>query len=491
LIGRARWARLLLLAGCATGMRESTAIPGSATSAAGCDPEVLWSAAQARFETESWTEAVGMAERAERCGLDPARSRDLKAASLLLSGRAGAALDVWEEPTAMIVARVRTAGVARTSAAAVRRRSGLAPGDRLTGNAYRLAERRLADLPAVASAAVRITPSRSRRATVELAVAERPTFVRLPWELVVRAGAAVARETAELTWNSPFGSGGALSTLVRWQGGRRAWSIRAAGIPSPLPFRIDVRATISEESFVGGGSGGPATATRSERRDVGVRIGDWVTSGLFVAFDAGRERWGGDLRTDAWRIGTRAELRSADDRMRLGATLGTALAGGQDFHTAAIDAALRSSRSFDPGHWRYSIEAGFARVSQNAPLPLWPGAGAGRARRPLLRAHGLLDGGAIRVDRAFGRSLAHGSVEVGSPARPVAGLWITAAAFTDLARSSRRADRLAAFTAWDVGVGLRIRTLFDVTGRIDAAIGLLDASRTVSVGLVRQWDPWR
>lgn len=487
----APWAGLMLLVGCAAGLQESDAVHGSARTGAACDPEVLWSNAQVRFEAESWTEAVRMAERAERCGLDSARSRDLKAAALLLSGRGEAALDVWEELTPLIVSGVRVTGVERVGVTAVKRRSGLAPGDRLTGNAFRLAVRRLGDVPAVARTAVRFTPSRSGQATVELVVAERPAFIQLPWELVFRSGMAAVRATAEVTWSSPFGSGGALSTVVRWQEGRRAWSIRAAGIPLPLPFRIDFRAGVFEESYAGNGQAGHASATSSERTGAGVRVGDWVTSGLFVAFDIGRERWRGDLTTDVWQLGTSVELRSPDDRMRLGATAGTALADREDFHAATVDVALRSARSFHPAHWRYSVNARIARVSDNAPLQHWPGAGAGRARQPLLRAHGLLEGGTIRVDRAFGRSLAHGSVEVTSPARLLAGAWIAVAGFTDMARATRRVDDVGTFSAWDLGAGLRVRTLFDFTARIDAAIGLLDGSRALSIGVAQEWDPWR
>lgn len=491
MIAMTRWAGLLLLAGCAAGFREPATVPGASASGAVCDPEVLWSAAEDRFEAESWNEAIRAAERAERCGLDPGRSRDLKAAAMLLAGRADAALDLWEEPTPLIVSRVQVTGAERVSAAAVRRRAGLAPGDPLTVSAFRLAARRLADLPGVTRAAVRFAPSRSHQARVGLIVAERPRFVQLPWELAVRAATAAFRETIELTWSSPFDAGGAVSTLVRWQEGRPAWSIHAAGIPSPLPFRIDLRAAVSEETYAAGGLAGSPPPPRSRRTDAGVRVGDWVTPGLFVAFDLGRERFRAGSATDAWQLGARAELRSPDDRVRLAATFGTVLVNGEDVHTVTLETALRSARSFDPARWRYSIEAGVARVSDHAPMPLWPGAGVGRARQPLLRAHGLLDSGAIRVDRAFGRSLAHGSVEVASPARFLAGAWIAAAGFTDIARASRRADGLGTFAAWDLGGGLRVRTVFDLTARVDATVSLLDDSRAVSVGIRRPWDPWR
>jgi hypothetical protein len=89
---------------------------------------------------------------------------------------------------------------------------------------------------------------------------------------------------------------------------------------------------------------------------------------------------------------------------------------------------------------------------------VWPGAGTGRGRTALLRAHPLLDRGAI-AGEAFGRRLVSGTVEYERRAwtHPLASIGV--AVFADAARA---ADRLAATGASplfvDVGAGLRIRS---------------------------------
>ena len=58
--------------------------------------------------------------------------------------------------------------------------------------------------------------------------------------------------------------------------------------------------------------------------------------------------------------------------------------------------------------------AGLAATSAAAPFDLWPGAGTGHVRTPLLRAHPLLDAGVVSGP-VFGRRLAHGTVEYQHP----------------------------------------------------------------------------
>src|SRR5690606_24161357 len=58
--------------------------------------------------------------------------------------------------------------------------------------------------------------------------------------------------------------------------------------------------------------------------------------------------------------------------------------------------------------WR--LRAGGAAVSQSAARMVWPGAGAGHARGPLLRAHDLVRDDLI-AGPAFGRQLVHATVE--------------------------------------------------------------------------------
>src|SRR5262249_37430802 len=148
---------------------------------------------------------------------------------------------------------------------------------------------------------------------------------------------------------------------------------------------------------------------------------------------------------------------------------------GSSFSATGARAVARSSPRSRT--WAYDATIGVQRVSDRAPLTLWPGAGDGRARTPLLRAHPLLDGGRLDIDAStvFGRSTRYASVEgqrwLSSPTIVGVGL----AAFVDVAQASRQLVRDAGPVQTDVGGGLRVR----IPGaghvlRVDVAHGLRD-----------------
>ena len=154
------------------------------------------------------------------------------------------------------------------------------------------------------------------------------------------------------------------------------------------------------------------------------------------------------------------------------------------FHEAGIRAAFRSSRSTEG--WVYLADAGAERASNHAPLAVWPGAGEGRAREPLLRAHPLLEGGAIDLtDRSvFGKGLVDAHAEAQRWIASAAPVRFAGAAFADLARASRRqASARESVTEVDVGGGLRVR-IPGVAGvlRVDAAHGVRDGADALTVG---------
>ena len=130
-------------------------------------------------------------------------------------------------------------------------------------------------------------------------------------------------------------------------------------------------------------------------------------------------------------------------------------------------------------------EIGFERVGDAAPLALWPGAGEGQVRAPLLRAHPLLSDGVVDLTpaSAFGRTLGFGSVEAQRwMERPVL-VRLGVAAFSDIARASRREIAGPTPTLVDVGVGLRIK-IPGTPGvlRADVAHGLRDGANALTFG---------
>jgi hypothetical protein len=132
----------------------------------------------------------------------------------------------------------------------------------------------------------------------------------------------------------------------------------------------------------------------------------------------------------------------------------------------------------------FAAGAGVDIASSAAPLALWPGAGTGHARGPLLRAHPLLDDGRITGD-VFGRRLYHGSVEGRRWLAPVMRvLRIAPAVFVDAARTERRRHQGAAWHV-DAGAGVRLALPGSSVLRMDVGKGLRDGATAFSVGWIR------
>jgi hypothetical protein len=228
-----------------------------------------------------------------------------------------------------------------------------------------------------------------------------------------------------------------------------------------------------------------ATELREERLDGQIGLSTWVNADVRAEINTGVDAWtriDGSPHRTLW-VGGVVERRLRGDRMSVQASafqwIGMARAPG--FGVVAVDAAYHSRRDSAP--LVLIGRAGASTASSRAPLALWSGAGEGRSRAPLLRAHSLLDDG--RIDGAvFGRTLVHATAEVQHwLSRPTL-VRIGGAVFADTARAGGRPD----FSAGggfqlDVGAGLRVR----VPGRsgvfrIDLAHGTRDGADAVLVG---------
>jgi hypothetical protein len=122
----------------------------------------------------------------------------------------------------------------------------------------------------------------------------------------------------------------------------------------------------------------------------------------------------------------------------------------------------------------------------NAPLAIWPGAGEGRAREPLMRAHPLLNDGEIDLTNGsvFGKSLVDAHAEAQRWVRSTTPIGLGTAAFADFARASgRQSPASTSVTQVDVGGGLRIR-IPAAAGvlRVDIAHGLRDGADALTIG---------
>jgi hypothetical protein len=189
-------------------------------------------------------------------------------------------------------------------------------------------------------------------------------------------------------------------------------------------------------------------------------------------------------------LGGVIERRFAGDRLSASASLmdWLPLSGGTGFQRASLHGSLRSSPT--TRGFVQLVDVNAETIGATSPLALWPGAGDGRARDVLLRAHPLLHDGAV-AESALARQILALNLEsqrwFSAPAASRAGL----VAFADIVKASRRLDpSVSGAAAIDVGVGLRLHLPGqDGTWRVDVARGLRDGRRAVSVG----WsaDAWR
>jgi hypothetical protein len=222
---------------------------------------------------------------------------------------------------------------------------------------------------------------------------------------------------------------------------------------------------------------------QDERRRASLSLAEWATSSLRWEAGIAFDRWAEDSHVAA---DAALEARLAGDRVSLG--VGTAawmpIGSGRRFVRGSVWSMFRSTRDADRASWQ--VSAGLTAASVAAPFDLWPGAGTGHARSPLLRAHPLLDDGVVDGE-VFGRWLSQGTVEYQHPLLGGRGGAIRIAVFADAARAWRPiGDGGPSPLHTDVGVGMRVALPgCGGTARVDVARGLRDGRVVLSAG----WQP--
>jgi hypothetical protein len=439
-----------------------------------------------RFAAGRWHDAAALAEDA--VGRDPhdQYAWELLASSRFLDGDLAGALRAWNQIGKPLVNLVQIQGLAHARFQTIAAVMGLQPNMLLTEQAFRLASRRLQDLPDRAAARLTFAPDPDGFVTVTAAIAERrgPPRGAVAW---IATGLQTAFER-EARVDIPGSTGQAelWSANWRWWEGRPRVAVGFA-VPRTERMRGVWRMETSWESqaYTAGDSNGPIAAPfDKERRSHGaLTLSDWLGPNLHYALTTGVDTWrGGSYTGRTVLAGGSLERRWLEDRVSLAATA-TAWAPGS-FNTSGVRAAYHSSRAAEM--WLYLADAGAIRTSDSAPLALWPGAGDGHARDLLMRAHPLLDRGAIDLSNqsVFGRTVIYTHGEAQRWIASAAPIRFGVAAFTDVARASRRQTPAGdAVTQVDVGGGLRVR-IPGAAGvlRADIAHGVRDGADALTVG---------
>jgi hypothetical protein len=214
-------------------------------------------------------------------------------------------------------------------------------------------------------------------------------------------------------------------------------------------------------------------------------VSDWILPNLRYSLNGGIDSW--DTGTTAASFGGTLERRLFADRLAVEGDATTWVPLGKDDFKVGFNAlgARAQARTRSPRDWGYDIGAGATWVSDAAPFSIWSGAGEGRARPNLLRAHPLLDNGVIdaRGGATFGRTLRYGNAEGQRWLSRPSLVRIGIAAFVDMAQATRRLATADGPVQTDIGGGLRFR-IPGAQGmlRVDVAHGLRDGANAVTIG---------
>ena len=330
----------------------------------------------------------------------------------------------------------------------------------LTAEKFEHARRRLEELPDRTTARIAFRPEADNFASVDVVVVERGGLPRGGAEWAATGLRSAATRSVTVSGPGKTGQGEVWSADWRFWPNRPGVGLAfAAPRVGRLPGVWRVDASWDAQRFAAGGLDAAATMKES-RLHGGLTISDWLTAHVRYSMSVGFDAWnGGDRKAAA--IGGTIERRWFGDRaaLEVHATNWTGVGSSESFQAAGLRLRLQSSS--ERRGWVALGSVGADRVTDRAPIGIWPGAGDGHARAPLLRAHPLLDDGVIGLGAAsvFGRSLSYGGVEVqrwlDRPLLARVGL----AGFVDVARAARRAAGDTTPAHVDVGAGVRLGSL--------------------------------
>ena len=440
-------------------------------------PGPLRSSRRVRFAEHRWLEAARLAEDASSRDPSNAYSWDVLGSSRFMLDDVPGALTAWNRIGKPKVDSVAISGLTRTRYQLVAETLSLPPGTLLTAERLRLAERRLGQLPDHSRARVSVVPEADGYAIVDVAIAEASTLPRtLGGFAALGVNAAINREIAAAIPGTE-GQGEIWSASWRWWENRPMVALSfAAPRVGFLPGAWRVRASWEAQSFAPAQN---AAVLREDRINANVMVSNWLSHAWRYELYAGADSWEHSRRAAS--LGGTIERRGLQDRAVASATLEhwVPLSGSPAFSRALLVGSFRSSA--DAEGVVNSIDAGVEGVTSFAPLSLWPGAGDGHARAPLLRAHPLLVDGIV-TGPVFGRRVAFASDDVTYWLDRPALAHVGIAVFADTAGASgRMANAEGLPFQFDTGAGLRVR-LAGGTLRVDYAHGLRDGQNAVTAG---------
>lgn len=422
-------------------------------------------------------EAVALSREALQIDPSDRYAWNVLGSGLFLQNAVGPALEAWNHAGKPQLDSVQIRGLQRTRYALVAQLTGLTPNTLLTPRNYTLAQRRLEQLPDRLNSGVALLPSTDGYATVVATLHEttRVPHGAIPWAAAAIQTAINREIVAPLAGRS--GQGEMWTVSWRWWENRpRVAGSFAAPRTGPLGGIWRVEGIWEKQAYDTGGT----EPVRESRRTGLLAWRNWLTGTTRADLRSGLDTWNGSRRAVV--TGGTVEQRLFADRLTVTGSYDRwfSIADSPGFAAAAATAAFRSSPAA-----RGLVAVASARVdaaSASAPLALWSGAGEGRGRPGLIRAHRMLYDGIIDA-AIFGRRSGVANLELQrwftTPRASVA-----VAVFTDLGAASHRLPGAPdkGFQA-DIGGGLRGRVPGQPgTFRLDYAHGAADGANRISAG---------
>jgi hypothetical protein len=392
---------------------------------------------------------------------------DLLATSRFVQDDPVGALEAWNRIDRPRVDLVSVDGLEQTGQRAVERLMGV-PGEALlTSRLFTVTRRRLQELPSAVGTRLEYRPAASGLAEVRAHVVERPLLPFSKSNYLAMGLLAVARSEIRVSTGSIMGGG------ERVSGSWRFWPDRPrvdAEIVAPAPWGglWGVEGFGERQPFTDDG------IPTARRAGANVTLSNWINPWLRLWARGGVDAW-----EEHGRFGLVAGgLRSASPRERVVIDVeGSGWSGGDGFASLATAATVRSSREHRGRV--YIARAGAAAATASTPPDIWFGGDTGRARPTLLRAHPIIEDGALRVEQ-IGRRIVHISVEARQWWSTPWPIRVGAALFVD---SAHVGNRFEADAQGDVDTGLGARLAvpgLDGVFRLDVAKGLRDGGTAFS-----------
>jgi hypothetical protein len=441
----------------------------------------------ARFAQRRWSDAAALARETIRLQPGDEYALDVLGSSLFMLNEDIGALRAWNQIGKPRVNRVRIEGLHHVRYQTVAEVMAIQPNMLLTADLFARARRRLGELPDHAATRLAVKPETDGFATVDVVVVELSAVPRGAVEWAGFAARTAANQEIDVSVPGVSGQGEVWTAGWRWWSNRPGVSVgfaapRVAGLPGVWRFEGSWQSD-TYRGDVCEARGATCEGIVETRTHGGLTVGDWLAHGVRYAVSTGIDAWSGDRKAAS--IGAALEQVAFGDRLSVSvnATQWAPLTGGSTFLSLGARLGARSSSATQGWVTRGSI--GVERVGDAAPFALWPGAGEGQVRAPLLRAHPLLSDGVVDLTSAsaFGRTLAFGSAEMQRWFDHPTIARLGVAVFTDLARASRQAADGGTPVYVDAGAGLRIK-IPGTPGvlRADVAHGLRDGANALTFG---------